>query len=102
MNGNGENNFLYLNRDNRWLDFHWHRLELGKMEHYGLHRFQCLKRMRKDLLTFPSTAAGIAVGHDGTIYYSDPHGHRILKIDPAPPIASSMHGRRRQTTDAIP
>lgn len=84
MNGNDRVNFFYLNRDNRWLDFRWVGLELGED---GTLRLESLPLLEGDLpeglkdLPAPGGPAGIAVGPDGTIYFSDPDGHRILRID---------------------
>ncbi|HBY98944.1 MAG TPA: phage tail protein I [Chloroflexi bacterium] len=84
MNGNGAVNFFYLNRDNRWLDFHWVGLELDKD---GTLRLESLPLLEGDLpqgleeLPAPAGPAGIAVGPDGAIYFSDPAGHRVLRVD---------------------
>ncbi len=83
MNGNN-NNLLYLNRDNRWLGFKWDGLELGED---GALRLVSLPLLEGDPpeglmnLPLPTGPAGIAVGPDGAIYYSDPSGHRLLRID---------------------
>lgn len=84
MNGNDRVNFFYLNRDNRWLDFRWVGLELGED---GTLRLESLPLLEGDLpdeleeLPAPTGPAGVALGPDGTIYFSDPDGNRILKID---------------------
>jgi phage tail-like protein len=73
-----------LNRDGRWPDFQWQGLELREDGALQLHT---LPRLEGELLIELSTAqmpkgpAGIAVAADGTIYFSDSAGHKILRID---------------------
>ena len=80
--------YRYLNRGNRWLDFTWHGLELGDD---GALRLASLPRVVTPIPD-PSTSqapnapdsvelAGVAVGPDGNVYFSDPTGHQVLVID---------------------
>jgi DNA-binding beta-propeller fold protein YncE len=63
----------------------WEGLELGEE---GALRLASLPLLDGDLpeglmnLPIPTGPAGIAVGPDVAIYYSDPSGHRLMKIDP--------------------
>src|SRR5436190_11762871 len=83
MNTDRQSEFLYLNRDNRWADFRWHgltldidgALRLDSLPWFGIDRPSELKG-----LPTPDGPAGIAFGPDGSIYFSDPAGNRLLKI----------------------
>lgn len=75
--------FLYLNVANRWPGFRWRGLERGadgalRLAHVPLYAgtFAGLES-----LPAPDGAAGIAVGPDGTIYFTDPGSHRLMRID---------------------
>jgi phage tail-like protein len=78
-------NFLYLNRDNRWLGFQWRGLELDECE--GLLTLATVPRLQDAEPPSPATAAsphgiaGVAVGPDGSVYFSDLANHRASKID---------------------
>jgi phage tail-like protein len=78
------NNFYYLNREGRWPDFQWKGLELRHDGALQLHTLPCLDgELPTELSTVqtPDGPAGIAVGIDGTIYFSDPAAQRVLRID---------------------
>lgn len=85
MAENGKDNFRFLNADGRWPAFKWDGLELGAD---GSLQLQTLPLLEGDEPNQASDAeeqngpAGIAVSRDGTIYYSDPLAHRVLRIDP--------------------
>jgi len=84
MNGSGQNNFLYINRENCWKDFHRHGLEVsadGTLKLPSLPRLKVALPAKIANLQAPTGPAGIAIGLEGTIYYSDPAGNRLLKID---------------------
>ena len=69
-------NFLYLNRDNKWSDFHWQGLEVRNDGALQLSSLPLLKgEVLKDLKD-PDGPAGIVVGPDGSVYLSDPALHR--------------------------
>jgi streptogramin lyase len=83
MNGNHDN-FRYLNADNRWPDFQWEGLELrhdGGLQLFSLPRLEGELPTELASLTAPDGPAGLAVDFDGTIYFSDPAGSRLLKIN---------------------
>ena len=83
MNGNSKDNFSYLNVEGLWPGFRWRGLELredGALQLYSLPLLE--GELPKELATLepPEGPAGIAVCSDGTIYFSDPAGHCVLKI----------------------
>ena len=75
---------LYLNRENRWLDFERRGLELrdGELRLASLPLFETTRIEELGQLPVPDGPAGLAVGDDGTIYFSDPPRHRVLRINP--------------------
>jgi phage tail-like protein len=75
---------LYLNRENAWLDFQTHGLELkdGALRLASLPLFETTLTEELANLPVPSGPAGIAVGDDGTIYFTDPDHHRVMRINP--------------------
>jgi phage tail-like protein len=75
---------LYLNRENRWLDFEQRGLELrdGQLTLASLPLFETTRMEELGNLPVPDGPAGLAVGDDGTIYFSDPTQHRVLRINP--------------------
>ena len=84
MNSNSKAIFYYLNRDNRWPDFQWEGLELrpdGALQLFSVPLLEGELASEIEKLEASSGPAGIAVDIDGTIYYSDPAAHRLLKID---------------------
>ncbi|MBN1657587.1 MAG: phage tail protein [Anaerolineae bacterium] len=82
-----ERTFRYLNRDGQWRGFHIHGLALNRD---GAVRLSSLPRLVGSLpddvaaLPLPDGPEGLAVGPDGTIYFTDPSAHRILAINPCP------------------
>jgi len=73
-------NFIYLNRDNRWLGFHWRGLEIrsdGALQLCSVPLFDGDSPKPADNFDGP---AGLAQAPDGTIYLSDPLGHRLFRI----------------------
>jgi phage tail-like protein len=83
-NGNNPENVRYLNRDGLWLGFKQHGLEMGPE---GTLRLASLPILQGALppqlaaLDPPGGSAGIAVGPDGTVYFSDPARNQLLRID---------------------
>lgn len=74
---------IYLNRDGRWADFEWRGLKLegGALR---LHSLPLLAEGGADELAelpAPVAPAGVAVGDDGTVYFTDPQRHRVLTIN---------------------
>jgi phage tail-like protein len=80
-----DNNFLYLNADNRWPGFHWEGLELredGALQLLSLPLLEGELPEEIASLPAPDGPAGVAVDEFGTVYFSDPAGHRVLRIIP--------------------
>src|ERR1044072_4110247 len=82
---NGKHNFRFLNADGRWPLFSWDGLELNDDGSLQLQTVPLLEGAElfddedNQALDGP---AGIAVSRDGAIYFSDPVGHRVLRVDP--------------------
>jgi phage tail-like protein len=76
--------FRYLNRDGRWDGFRRTGLVLRADSGVELASLPVVDgAVPEELLALPSPdqKAGIAVGPDGTIYFADPAGQRVLRID---------------------
>jgi len=79
---------VFLNRENRWLDFTWSGLEIGPD---GALRLETLPIMTADAAPSlhdqpcPSGSAGLVVVPDGTIYWIEPDRARLLRIDACDP-----------------
>ncbi len=85
MSDNSKDNFRFLNVDGRWPAFRWDGLELGADGTLQLETVPLLEGA--ELIDDASQTAhyvpaGIAVAQDGAIYFSDPQGNRVLRIDP--------------------
>ncbi len=79
-----DEDFVHLNRDSRWPDFHWDGLELrpdGALQLLSVPRLEGELPKELGSLGAPDGPGGIAVDLDGTIYFSDPSGHRSWRID---------------------
>ena len=74
---------LYLNRENRWLDFESRGLELadGQVRLASLPLFETPLIDELAKLPAPDGPAGLAIGGDGTIYLTDPTNHRVVTIN---------------------
>ena len=84
MDAVGPAKFLHLNRDNLWPDFQREGLELrpdGALQLFSVPLLQDELPSEMETLEAPLGPAGIAVDLDGTVYYSDPENHGLLKID---------------------
>jgi phage tail-like protein len=84
MNEDTRKNFLHLNRDGEWAGFHRHGLELRRDGSLQLASLPLLEGETPEdvaALGEPDGPAGIAVDVEGTVYFSDPSGHRVWKID---------------------
>lgn len=83
MNPN-DKNFTCLNREGRWQGHHWDGLNIGPD---GALRLKALPLLEGILpldvaqLPKPDGPAGIAVDASGTVYFTDPEGNRVLRID---------------------
>jgi len=85
MNLSDQANFFYLNRDNRWPDFHLHNVEINREGELQLRAVpRAMSAMPQTLTSIPASMlpAGIAAAPDGTIFLSDPTTHVIWRIDP--------------------
>lgn len=77
-------NFRYLNRDGLWPNFDSEGLELRPD---GAWQLATVPRNRGPLpdgldnLPIPGSPAGITVGPDGSLYYTQPARHLIMRID---------------------
>jgi phage tail-like protein len=87
-----ETNFRNVNRDGRWPDFRWEGLERladGTLRLPALPRLvppaQQAPSPQTQQATEPAQAltapAGVTIDWDDSIFYSDPEGHRLFKID---------------------
>jgi phage tail-like protein len=78
-----ETKTIYLNRENRWADFRLHGLELrdGTLRLDSLPLLEGARAGELASLPEPKWAAGLAVGDDGTIYYTDPRRHAVLVVN---------------------
>ena len=84
MSREDANNFSYLNRGGRWPDFQWRGLELRDHGALRLHALPLLAGELPEGLAdapAPEGPADLAVAPDGTVYFSDPAGHLILRLD---------------------
>ncbi len=73
-------NFLYLNRDNKWRDFHWRGLEVRDDGALQLTPLPLFAGQPLEHIEAPEGPAGIAQAPDGTIYFSDPANHQLNRI----------------------
>ncbi len=75
-------NFRYLNRENRWLDFHWSGLGLASDGALQLLSSPRLVGSAADLskVAAPTAPSGIAVDESGRIFYSVPDQNQIFAI----------------------
>jgi len=85
MNGNGKANFFYLNRDNRWPDFHLNNVEInhaGELQLRAVPRMMSAAASELESMPAPDLPAGVAAAADGTIFLSDPENRQIWRVDP--------------------
>ncbi len=73
-------NFLYLNRDNKWRDFNWRGLAVRPDGALQLSPLPLFAGQPLEDIQNPDGPAGIAQAPDGTIYFSDPANHRLNRI----------------------
>ncbi|HZE70858.1 MAG TPA: phage tail protein I [Pyrinomonadaceae bacterium] len=84
MTEDTKNNFQFLNVNGVWPEFKWQGLELrddGALQLYSLPLLAGTPSLEPVTSGIPDGPAGIAVDSDGTIYFSDPQGDRVLRID---------------------
>jgi phage tail-like protein len=81
--------FRYLNREGKWLDFHWHGLELtpdGSLQLRSAPRL-IVPPSPNSATSAPDAPGGVAVDGTGRIFWSMPSQHRIVvrgDCDPEP------------------
>ena len=83
MNADNKANFSYLS-DGGWAAFQWQGLEQTEDGSLRLHQLPLFESELPEGLADglpPDGPAGIATDSDGTIYFSDPSGDRIRKIE---------------------
>lgn len=83
MNPN-DRNFRWLNRNGRWHGHHWIGLHQGAGGTFQLSAVPLLASESTDALAqlpVPSGPAGVAVDADGTVFFADPDGGHIWRID---------------------
>ncbi|HXJ38413.1 MAG TPA: hypothetical protein VNH18_03985, partial [Bryobacteraceae bacterium] len=83
MTGNGKAEFIYLNQGGAWPDFHRHGLSLGAdgaLRLAALPLAPALVPAEVKSAPIPEGPSGVAVAADGTVYFSDPQGGRVLRI----------------------
>lgn len=84
MNGNGARNFTYLNRDGRWPGFSAQGLE---QRDDGAWQLASVPLLLDELpsaaadLPAPGAPAGLAAAPDGTLYYTRPDAHRVMRVE---------------------
>ena len=85
MSENGKRNFRFLNVDGRWPVFEWEGLQLNEDGSLQLQTVPLLEGAELFADTDIDAGfgpAGIAVSKEGTIYFSSPNMHRVLRVDP--------------------
>lgn len=83
MSTDHQPHFMYLNRDNRWLDFQWQGLALksdGQLQLFSLPKLEGELPTALSYSSAPDGPAGLAIAPNGTLYFSDPASHQIFKI----------------------
>ncbi len=78
-----KSNFYYLNREDAWLDFQTHGLELidGRLQLASVPYFEEDLAEEFAELSMPDGPAGISVSRDGTVYITDPDRDLLLTVD---------------------
>ena len=82
MNQNDQN-FVWLNRDGRWLGHHWDGLEIGTdgaLRLAALPLAGGLDALSLSALPAPNGPSGIALDTLGTVYFSEPDRNRVVSI----------------------
>ncbi len=77
----GRNNFRYLNREGKWLNFHWSGLEVsskGALQLLSSPRFASPSSLSAKARSAPVAPSGIAIDESGRTVYSEPDENRIV------------------------
>jgi phage tail-like protein len=77
----GRDNFRYLNREGKWLDFHWRGLEVspaGALRLLSSPRLLGSSSSGSTTGTPPCAPGGVAVDESGRVFYSLPGQNRII------------------------
>src|SRR5438034_2764271 len=81
---NDMGSFRYLNRDGLWPGFSWVGLDRdadGTLRLCALPRLEGTLPPRIASLPAPAVPGGLAVDHDGAIYFSDPASARVYRVN---------------------
>ena len=84
MRENGNVNYFHLNLENRWPGFKPLGLDLGPDGAWRLPAVPLMDRAPPAALAglqTPIGPAGVAIGPEGSLYYSQPEEHRLRRID---------------------
>lgn len=79
----GRSNFRFLNREGKWLDFHWSGLELtgqGALQLRSAPRLVDESASQSTSAAAPDAPGGMAVDDSGRVFYSVPDENRIVTI----------------------
>jgi phage tail-like protein len=81
--GAGGPGFVYLNRDDAWLDFRWRNLVLdgGRLRLSGLPALAGPMPDAVAGLRAPDRPSGVDVAPDGTVFYTDQDHHTVMRVD---------------------
>jgi len=76
----GGGGFVFLNRDDAWLGFQWRNLDLdgGRLRLSGLPSLA--GPPPGTTAGVPDGPSGVDVAPDGTVYYTDLAGHRVMRV----------------------
>ena len=84
MLGERSSDYLNLNREGSWRGFDWEGLERrndGALQLASVPLWEGGPLRDLENLPAPHAPAGIAIDPEGTVYYSDPAGDRVWRID---------------------
>ena len=85
MSENGQRNFRFLNVDGHWPVFKWEGLQLnedGSLQLQTVPLLDGAELFADADVNSDYGPAGIAVSGEGTIFFSSPRTHQVLRVDP--------------------
>src|SRR5689334_11602110 len=91
----GRDNFRYLNREGKWLDFHWHGLEVtpqGELQLLSSPRLAVPSAAPSAAAHAPHAPGGIALDGTGRVFYSVPGENSIVVSGGCEPEQRSLAG----------